>query len=207
MAATAWPACAGRSNGAGSSWRAPAPICATPPPSRPRCLGLKRQQSPGDHHHRRLSAERRLYPVGAQARRQRPDLQCLFRRQRRARCGAGPGGRWRLHHAGRAVSRKATRIPLLAKYRKALVANDSRARPSFGSLEGYIAGRLTADVLARAGDPPTPRELPLDAHQYGHVRYRRLHLELWAGRQPGFRPGVPHRDPGRRIVPAERLDP
>jgi ABC-type branched-subunit amino acid transport system substrate-binding protein len=43
-------------------------------------------------------------------------------------------------------------IPLLAEYRKALVANDVRARPSFGSLEGYIAGRLTANVLARAGD-------------------------------------------------------
>jgi hypothetical protein len=29
------------------------------------------------------------------------------------------------------------------------------ARPSFVSLEGYIAGRLTADVLARAGGTPT----------------------------------------------------
>lgn len=46
-------------------------------------------------------------------------------------------------------------IPLLAEYRKALIANDARAEPSFGSLEGYIAGRLTADVLARAGDVPT----------------------------------------------------
>ena len=46
-------------------------------------------------------------------------------------------------------------IPLLADYRRALVANDATARPSFGSLEGYIAGRLTADVLARAGDTPT----------------------------------------------------
>ena len=46
-------------------------------------------------------------------------------------------------------------IPLLAEYRKALTANDSTARPSFGSLEGYIAGRLTADILARAGQNPT----------------------------------------------------
>jgi ABC-type branched-subunit amino acid transport system substrate-binding protein len=46
-------------------------------------------------------------------------------------------------------------IPVLAQYRKALIANDARARPSFGSLEGYIAGRLTADVLARAGSAPT----------------------------------------------------
>ena len=46
-------------------------------------------------------------------------------------------------------------IPLLAEYRKALTANDVRAQPSFGSLEGYIAGRLTAEVLARAGGAPT----------------------------------------------------
>lgn len=44
-------------------------------------------------------------------------------------------------------------IPLLAQYRQALVSSDSNARPSFGSLEGYIAGRLTAAVLARAGNP------------------------------------------------------
>jgi ABC-type branched-subunit amino acid transport system substrate-binding protein len=46
-------------------------------------------------------------------------------------------------------------IPLLAEYRKALTANDVRAQPSFGSLEGYIAGRLTAAVLAKAGELPT----------------------------------------------------
>jgi branched-chain amino acid transport system substrate-binding protein len=46
-------------------------------------------------------------------------------------------------------------IPLLAEYRKALIANDVRAQPSFGSLEGYIAGRLTAEVLVRAGGAPT----------------------------------------------------
>jgi ABC-type branched-subunit amino acid transport system substrate-binding protein len=46
-------------------------------------------------------------------------------------------------------------IPLLVEYHKALIANDATARPSFGSLEGYIAGRLTAAVLARAGEHPT----------------------------------------------------
>jgi ABC-type branched-subunit amino acid transport system substrate-binding protein len=46
-------------------------------------------------------------------------------------------------------------IPLLAEYRKALVANDATARPSYGSLEGYIAGRLTVTALARAGGNPT----------------------------------------------------
>jgi ABC-type branched-subunit amino acid transport system substrate-binding protein len=46
-------------------------------------------------------------------------------------------------------------IPLLGQYRDALVASDANARPTFGSLEGYIAGRLTANVLARSGNPPT----------------------------------------------------
>lgn len=46
-------------------------------------------------------------------------------------------------------------LPLLVEYRKALVANDAAARPSFGSLEGYIAGRLTAEVLRRSGDDVT----------------------------------------------------
>lgn len=46
-------------------------------------------------------------------------------------------------------------IPLLAEYRTALAANDSTAAPAFGSLEGYIAGRLTAEVLLRTQEPPT----------------------------------------------------
>ena len=46
-------------------------------------------------------------------------------------------------------------LPLLAQYRQALVASDGNAHPSFGSLEGYIAGRLTAAVLARAGNQPS----------------------------------------------------
>ena len=46
-------------------------------------------------------------------------------------------------------------IPLLAEYRAALTADDAAAQPSFGSLEGYIAGRLTAAVLARLEGPPT----------------------------------------------------
>ncbi len=46
-------------------------------------------------------------------------------------------------------------LPLLSEYRKALVANDAAAKPSFVSLEGYIAGRLTAEVLARTGELPS----------------------------------------------------
>jgi len=46
-------------------------------------------------------------------------------------------------------------IPLLAEYREALVASDASAQPSFASLEGYTAGRLTVAVLAQAGNPPS----------------------------------------------------
>ena len=46
-------------------------------------------------------------------------------------------------------------IPLLAEYRAALTDHDPNARPAFGSLEGYIAGRLTAAALERTGEAPT----------------------------------------------------
>jgi len=46
-------------------------------------------------------------------------------------------------------------MPVLADYRRALAAFDPDAMPGFGSLEGYIAGRLTLDVLRRLGPSPT----------------------------------------------------
>ena len=46
-------------------------------------------------------------------------------------------------------------MPVLAEYRAALAAHDPLAEPGFGSLEGYIAGRLTVDVLRRLGPEPT----------------------------------------------------
>jgi branched-chain amino acid transport system substrate-binding protein len=58
-------------------------------------------------------------------------------------------------------------LPLIAEYRKALTANDATARPSFGSLEGYIAGRLAADVLTRAGDAPTRESFLSALHNTG----------------------------------------
>lgn len=48
-------------------------------------------------------------------------------------------------------------MPLLAEYRAALAAYDPALKPGFGSLEGYIAGRLTLDVLRRLGPEPTRR--------------------------------------------------
>lgn len=47
------------------------------------------------------------------------------------------------------------RIPLLGEYRAALAAYDRDARPGFGSLEGYIAGRLAAEILSREDGAPT----------------------------------------------------
>jgi branched-chain amino acid transport system substrate-binding protein len=46
-------------------------------------------------------------------------------------------------------------MPLLHEYRAALAALDPAAIPGFGSLEGYIAGRLTTEVLKRLGREPT----------------------------------------------------
>jgi len=46
-------------------------------------------------------------------------------------------------------------LPLLPQYRAALAAHATSGEPSFGSLEGYIAGRLTAEALARIGAEPT----------------------------------------------------
>ena len=46
-------------------------------------------------------------------------------------------------------------MPLLSDYRRALAAFDAGALPGFGSLEGYIAGRLTVEVLRGLGPSPT----------------------------------------------------
>ncbi len=46
-------------------------------------------------------------------------------------------------------------MPLLGQYRAALAALEPDAKPGFVSLEGYIAGRLTIEVLRRLGPEPT----------------------------------------------------
>ncbi len=46
-------------------------------------------------------------------------------------------------------------VPLLSEYREALLVNELNTRSSYGSLEGYIAGRLTGAILERAGSTPT----------------------------------------------------
>jgi branched-chain amino acid transport system substrate-binding protein len=98
-------------------------------------------------------------------------------------------------------------IPLLAEYRAALVANDARARPSFGSLEGYIAGRLTAAMLDRISGPPT-REGFLEALvETRSFDIGGLALEYGPGDNRGSDDVFLTEIRGGRIVPVERLAP
>jgi ABC-type branched-subunit amino acid transport system substrate-binding protein len=48
-----------------------------------------------------------------------------------------------------------TKIPLVARYQKALKAVNPSAKPGFVSLEGYVAGRLVVEALNRSENPPT----------------------------------------------------
>ena len=49
--------------------------------------------------------------------------------------------------------------PVVASYQKALAAVDPAAKPGFGSLEGYMVGRLTVEALKIAGADPTRENL------------------------------------------------
>lgn len=98
-------------------------------------------------------------------------------------------------------------IPLLAEYRLALVTNDARARPSFGSLEGYIAGRLTAAVLDRISGPPTRQgflEALVDTRNFD---IGGLALEYGPGDNRGSEDVFLTVIRGGSIVPVERLAP
>jgi ABC-type branched-subunit amino acid transport system substrate-binding protein len=49
-------------------------------------------------------------------------------------------------------------LPVVARYRKALASFDPKAAPSFGSLEGYIAGNIfTRDLFTSDGQPDRER--------------------------------------------------
>lgn len=53
-------------------------------------------------------------------------------------------------------------LPVVASYQAAIIALDSKAKPSFVSLEGYLVGRLVVETLKRLPGEPT-REGFLDA--------------------------------------------
>ena len=48
-----------------------------------------------------------------------------------------------------------TTLPIVAQYQEALQAIDTRSKPSFVSLEGYLAGRIAIEGLRLAGPAPT----------------------------------------------------
>ncbi len=96
-------------------------------------------------------------------------------------------------------------IPLLAEYRKALLANDATNRPSFGSLEGYIAGRLTAAVLARAGNPPTRKSFLSAIVETGTFDIGGFKLRYGPGNNRGSDQVFLTMIRDGRIDPAERL--
>lgn len=98
-------------------------------------------------------------------------------------------------------------IPLLAEYRQALVTNDARAHPSFGSLEGYIAGRLTAEVLARTSDPPTREGFLKALAETGTFDIGGLVLNYGPGDNRGSDKVFLTVVRDGRIVPVERLAP
>ena len=50
---------------------------------------------------------------------------------------------------------KNTEVAVVARYQQALAAVDRDAEPGFVSLEGYLAGRLVAEGVRRAGSPVT----------------------------------------------------
>ncbi len=53
-------------------------------------------------------------------------------------------------------------LPIVKEYRRALAALDPKAQPSFGSLEGYVAGRIFCRALATLDGAPR-REQIVDA--------------------------------------------
>jgi branched-chain amino acid transport system substrate-binding protein len=54
------------------------------------------------------------------------------------------------------------KIPVVGRYHAALKASDPKAKPGFGSLEGYMVGRLVAAALEKIDGEPT-RQALLDA--------------------------------------------
>jgi ABC-type branched-subunit amino acid transport system substrate-binding protein len=76
-------------------------------------------------------------------------------------------------------------MPLLRQYRAALRAFDPAAEPAFGSLEGYIAGRLTIAVLRRLGPEPTRAGFLATLAEVGEFDIGGFKLRYGPGRNRG----------------------
>jgi branched-chain amino acid transport system substrate-binding protein len=99
-------------------------------------------------------------------------------------------------------------IPLLGQYRSALAAHDPAARPGFVSLEGYIAGRLTADVLSRIDGQPTREAFLNQLVETGSFDIGGFTLDYGLGYNRGSaRVFLTEIKADGSIVPVERLAP
>ena len=82
-----------------------------------------------------------------------------------------------------------TSIPVVAQYQAALRAFDPAAEPGFVSLEGYLAGRLVAQVLREisqpGGDPPTREAFLQRLEQAGPIDLGGFAVEYGPGDNQG----------------------
>jgi branched-chain amino acid transport system substrate-binding protein len=79
-----------------------------------------------------------------------------------------------------------TSIPLVADYRRALVAFDPGLQPGFVSLEGYIAGRLVIAALDDLGPDVTRQGLLATIRDVGHFDLGGLELNYGPGDNQGM---------------------
>jgi ABC-type branched-subunit amino acid transport system substrate-binding protein len=99
-------------------------------------------------------------------------------------------------------------LPVLAEYRQALKAFDPNAPVGFVSLEGYIAGRLTAAVLERVGPDPTRTAFMSTLETVGRWDIGGFHLRYGPGDHDGSHAVyLTEIAPDGSVVPVEWLTP
>ncbi len=69
-----------------------------------------------------------------------------------------------------------TSLPIVAQYQKALMEIDANSKPSFVSLEGYLAGRIAIEGLQLAGPAPTRENFLHALTQAGDIDLGGFHL-------------------------------
>ncbi len=67
-------------------------------------------------------------------------------------------------------------LPIVAQYQKALKAVDANSKPSFVSLEGYLAGRIAIEGLRLAGPSPTRESFLQALTRAGDIDLGGFHL-------------------------------
>ena len=92
-------------------------------------------------------------------------------------------------------------LPVVAAYQAALTAVNSKSKPGFVSLEGYLVGQLVVEALKRIPGEPT-REAFLDAIEGAPFDLGGVTLAFRSHAKPGIEPGLFHRDSERRIAQA-----